>query len=189
MFIFALSLSFLLKKISPWARRVVWAEPLSLFLFQISIHWQVSCLLAGPELLKCSIIMVFTCPLLSWCKISSPFIDHNNVVVFQFLFRIFIYLINLWFICLQGYFPIPRTRNFPDLYPIIRLLKRPLAFGTGRILIPGFIRYLPMLTVYGIDHSFPLGGVDRYFPFTEDETQGHVSYLFGTFRKFQIYLS
>ena len=38
------------------------------------IGWLVCCLLAGPDLwkrmpLKCSITMVFTCPLLSWCTI------------------------------------------------------------------------------------------------------------------------
>ena len=39
------------------------------------IGWLVSCLLAGPDLwkrmpLKCSIAMVFICPLPSWCKFS-----------------------------------------------------------------------------------------------------------------------
>ena len=32
---------------------------------------------------------VFTCPLLSRCKISSPFRENNNVVVFLFPFHIF----------------------------------------------------------------------------------------------------
>ena len=40
------------------------------------IGWLVCCLLAGPDLwkrtpLKCSITMVFTCTLFSWCTISS----------------------------------------------------------------------------------------------------------------------
>ena len=54
------------------------------------IDWEVYCVLARPDLwkrmlLKCSINMVFTCSLLSWCKISSPFREDNNVVVFRFL--------------------------------------------------------------------------------------------------------
>ena len=52
--------------------------------------------------LKCSITMVFPCPLLSWRAISSPFKENNNVVVFPFHYQIFMSLINLWFICLQG---------------------------------------------------------------------------------------
>ena len=43
------------------------------------------CLLAGSNLwkrmlLKCSVTMVFTCPLLPWCKILSPFKENNTVV-------------------------------------------------------------------------------------------------------------
>ena len=30
------------------------------------------------------ITMVFTCLLLSWCKMSSPFKENNNVAVFPF---------------------------------------------------------------------------------------------------------
>ena len=50
------------------------------------IDWLVRCLLAVPDLwkrmqLKCSIAMIFTCPLLSWCTISSPFRKNNNVEV------------------------------------------------------------------------------------------------------------
>ena len=71
------------------------------------IDWLVCCLLAGPDLwnrmlLNCSITMVFSCPLLSWCEISSPFRDNNKVVVFPFLFHIFMPLPKLWFIRLQG---------------------------------------------------------------------------------------
>ena len=32
-------------------------------------------------------------------------------------------------------------------------------------------------------HSLPLGGAGRGFPFTEDETRRHFSYLSGTFRE------
>ena len=86
------------------------------------IYWLVCFLLAGPDLwkrmpLKCSINMVFTCPLLSLCKISSPFRENKNMVVFPFPFHIFMPLANLWFIRL----PILRTRSCPDLYPFIRL--------------------------------------------------------------------
>ena len=37
--------------------------------------------------LKCFITMLFTCPLLSSCKISSPFRENNNVVIFAFAIR------------------------------------------------------------------------------------------------------
>ena len=75
------------------------------------IVWKVCCLLAGPDswkrmLLKFSITMVFTCLLLSWCKIWSPFRKSSNVVVFQFYFHIFMSLANLWYIRLQRCFPI-----------------------------------------------------------------------------------
>ena len=76
-------------------------------------------------------------------------------------------LANLWFIRLQGQFPILKTRSFPDLYLLIRPPRRTLALGRGRILIPGFI---PTLAVYDDAHSLPLGGAGRGFPFTEDET-------------------
>ena len=72
------------------------------------IDWLVCCLLTGTDLWKrmswkCSITMVFACPLLSWCKISSPFRENNNnVVVLPFPFHIFMTLVNLWFIRLQG---------------------------------------------------------------------------------------
>ena len=74
------------------------------------VDWIVCCLLAGPDLwkrmpLKCSITMIFTCPLLSWCKISSPFRENSNVVVFPLPFHIFMPLTNMWFIRLQGHFP------------------------------------------------------------------------------------
>jgi len=67
-------------------------------------------------------------------------------------------LANLWFIRLQGQFPILRTSSYSDLYPLIRPLGRLLALDKGRILIPGFIRSLPMLAVYDVVHSLPLGG-------------------------------
>jgi hypothetical protein len=124
----------------------------------VKIDWLVCCLLAGTDLwkrmpLKCSITMVFTCPLISWCKISSSFLENNNVVVFPIPFHIFMPLTNLWLIRLQGQFPILRTRSCPDLYPLIRPPKRSLALGTGRILISGFIRFPPTLAVNDVAHS------------------------------------
>jgi hypothetical protein len=138
-------------------------------------EWLVCCLLAGPDLLKmmplkCSITTVFTFPHLSWCKISSPFMENNNVVVLRFSFHIFMLLANLRFIRLQGYFPILRTKSRSDLYPLISPPRRPMALGRGRIHIPGFIQFPPTLAVYDV-HSLPLGGVGRDFPFFENETQ------------------
>ena len=60
---------------------------------------------------------------------------------------------------------------------------RPLALGRGRILIPGFIRLPLTLAVYDVVHSLPLGGVDRDFPFSEDETRRRFSYFSGTSRE------
>jgi hypothetical protein len=112
------------------------------------IDWLVCCLLAGPDLwnrmpLKCSITMVFTCPLLSWCKMSSHFRENNNVVVFPIPFHIFMPLANLWLIRLQRQFSILRTRSCPDPYPLIRPPKRPLALVRGRILTYPGIHSVP----------------------------------------------
>ena len=69
--------------------------------------------------------------------LSSPFRENNNEEVFPFPSHIFMPLANLWFIRHQGLFPILRTRNCSDLYPLIHFPGNPLAFGRGRILIPG----------------------------------------------------
>ena len=58
-----------------------------------------------------------------------------------------------------------------------------MALDKGIIPIPGFIRPLPTLAVYDVAHSLPLAGVDRDFPFTEDETRKHFSYFSGIFRE------
>ena len=97
----------------------------------------------------------------------------------MFPFQIFMPLVKLWFICLQGQFPILRTKSSPDLYPLIRPLGRPLAFGIGRIFIVGFIRSPPTLAVYDVAHSLPQGDVGRGFHYTEDKTRRHLSLLSG----------
>ena len=102
----------------------------------------------------------------------SLFRENNNVVVFPIPFQIFMPLANWWLIRLQGQFPVLNTRSCPDLYPLIRPPGRPLALGRGRILIPGFIRFPPMLFICYVAHSLPLGSVGRDFTFTEDETEG-----------------
>jgi hypothetical protein len=53
----------------------------------------------------------------------SPFREKNNVVIFPILFHIFMPLANLRLICLQGQFPILRTRSCSDLHPLICLLN------------------------------------------------------------------
>ena len=40
-----------------------------------------------------------------------------------------------------------------------------------------------MYAVDGVAHSLPLGDIVRDFPFTENETRRHFSYLSGTFRE------
>ena len=103
--------------------------------------------LVKENAIKVSITMVFTCPLLFWCKVSSPLKENFNVVIiFPFPFHIFMPFANLWIIRLQEYFPILRTRSCTDLYPLIRPLGRPLALGKGRI-IPRFNRSPPTLAV------------------------------------------
>ena len=144
--------------------------------------WLVCCLLAGLDLwkrmpLNCSSTMV--CTLLSWCEISNHFKENNNLVVFPFPFHIFMPLTNLWFIRLQGYCPILRTRSSLDLYPLIRPPKRRLALGRGRILIPGFIRSPPTLAVYDVAHSLPLGGAGRGSPSLRMRPEG-ISHTSGT---------
>ena len=46
-------------------------------------------------LLKCAITVVITSPRLSLCKISSPFRENNNVVVFPFPFHIDQFVVRL----------------------------------------------------------------------------------------------
>ena len=136
------------------------------------IDWLVCCLLVALDLwkrmsLKCSITMIFTCPLLSWCKIPSAFRENNDVLVFSIPFHIFMLLVNLWLIRLQGQLPILRTRSYPALYLLTHPPKRPFELGRERILIPGFVRS-PMLAVYDVAHSLLQGGIGRGFPFTEN---------------------
>ena len=99
------------------------------------------------------------------CLSLCPFREINNVVVFPFPFHI------LWFIRLQGYFPIPRTKSCLDPYPLIRHPRRPLVLNRGRILFPGFILSSPQLAVNDIAHSLPLGGIGWGFLLTEGETR------------------
>ena len=96
-------------------------------------------------LLKQFISMVFTCPLLSGCKISSPFRENNNLV-YPFPFRIFMPLANLLFIHIQSQFPIPRKISCPDIYPLTRPPRRQLALGRGESLsqdLFGFLLHQP----------------------------------------------
>ena len=45
------------------------------------------------------------------------------------------------------------------------------------MLITEFIQFPLTLVVYGVAHSLPRGGVGWDFPFNEDETRRHFSYL------------
>ena len=94
-------ISFIIIKIIIFLQLIDW-------LIDWFIYWLIGMLrvdrsgLVEEDAATCSITMVFTCPILSWCTISSPFRENNNVVVFPFLFHIFMLLANLWFIRLQG---------------------------------------------------------------------------------------
>ena len=121
---------------------------------QTLVCWLVCCLLAGPDLsglVEEDAVEVFH---YNGFHLSSSFLMHNfksfqrkYEIVFPFPFHIFMPLANLWFIRLQGQFPILRTRSCLDLQPLIHLPGRPLGLGRGRILIPGFIRSPPTLAV------------------------------------------
>ena len=82
--------------------------------------------------------------------------ENNNVVVFPLPFHMFIPLVNLCLIRLQGQFSILGTRSCPDLYLLICSPRRPLALARGRILILGFIWFPSTLAIYDIAHSLPL---------------------------------
>ena len=130
-------------------------------------------LVAGPDLwsrmpLKCSITMVFACPLLSWCKIWSPFRENKNIIGFPVPFP---YLHAVGQLVVHPPSRIvshPRTRSFRDLYLLIHPPRRPFAIFRGRILPPGFIRSPPTLAVNDVSHFLPLGGTSRGVSFTED---------------------
>ena len=139
------------------------------------IDWLIDKLLVADPflrnmLLKCSITMVLTCPLLSRFKTSLS----RKQVVFPFPFHIFLLLPNFWLIHLRGQIPILRTSCF-DLYPLMCPLIRPLALGRSTILIPGFIRSPSTLADYGVAQSLPLWSAGRDFPFNMDETRKHLS--------------
>ena len=143
------------------------------------INWYACCLLASPDLwnrmlLKCSITMIFTCPLLPWCEISSPFKETNPHLhaVGQFMVHPPSRIISH-----------PKGKKFPWPLPAYSSSEKALALGVGRILIPRFIQSPPNLAVYWVAHFLPLGGVDRDFPFIESEDWRHFSYISGTFRE------
>jgi hypothetical protein len=106
---------------------------------------------------------------LFFLDVKFPFRENSNTVVFSFPFHIFMPLANLWFISLQGSFPILMT-SCPDFYVLIRSPSSLSVISIGRILIPGFICSPPTLAVVDVTHYIPLGNVGRDFPFTEDTT-------------------
>jgi hypothetical protein len=101
-----------------------------------------------------------------------------QVAVFQFSFHIFMPLANFCLCAFKDSFLSLRIRS----YPLIRPPKRTFAVDRTRIFIPGFIRSPATLAVYDVELFLPLGGVDRDFPFTEDEIRTHFSYFSDYFR-------
>ena len=75
--------------------KIQWLIDKNATCYQIRTCWK-------KMLLKCSITMVSTCPLLSWHKMSGSFRENNNVIVFPFPFLIIMTLANKWIIRLQG---------------------------------------------------------------------------------------
>ena len=67
----------------------------------------------------------------------------------------------------------PKDKKLPC--PLSAHLSSENALGRGRTLILGFIRTPPTVALYSVAHFFPLGGVDKDFPFPEDETRRHFS--------------
>ena len=77
-------------------------------------------------------------------------------------------------------FPVLKTRSFPEVYLLIRPLRRPLAFDRGRIhsvlLYASPLRRC--LLALSLTRSYRWD-----FSFTEDETRRHFSNFSGTFRE------
>ena len=71
------------------------------------------------------------------------------------------------------------------IFTIVLLIcppRKPLTLGREKTLTRcSFCPFLRSLAIYVIVHSIPLEDADRDFPFNEDETRRHFSYLSGTF--------
>ena len=104
------------------------------------------------------------------------------MVIFPFPFHVFMSLANLGLIRLQGQFSTLMMKSFSHIYLLIRPLRWSLSLGR-RIFIQGFIRFPPALAVYDV-----YDGIGRDFPFSENETRRHFSYLSVTLRNLFIIL-
>ena len=85
----------------------------------------------------------------------SPFCGEGggNVILFQYIFKMFIPNTNLWFIRLQRQFwAIFQTRSCPGIYPPIRPRRRPLGSGHRENYrsIGSFPMTLPILSSYKV---------------------------------------
>ena len=120
-------------------------------------------------LLKCFITMVFTCPLLSCCTISSPLRENNNVEVSLFPFHIFMLLAKLWFIHIQGWFPIIRSCLTSTCSSALQEDHWHLVEGESL----SWNSFGPLLCC----HFFPLGGMVGIFPSLQMRPEGisHIS--------------
>ena len=122
--------------------------------------------------LNCSLAMVFTCPLLSLCKIPSTF--RENVMWYYCRFLAHHHAVGELAVHPPSRIVFhPKDKKLPCTLPALR---RTLALGRGRILIPGFIRSLPTSAACDVSHCLLLGDVDMNFPFTEDEIRRHFSF-------------
>ena len=131
-------------------------------------------MLAGPDLwkimlLKCSITMVFICPLLPF-----PFRKNNNLVIFPFTFPIFMPLANFWFIRTEGVSH-PKNKKLPWHLPAHPTSEKAVGTWYRKNLYNGIHSLPPTLAVYDLVHFTPRRDVDRDFLFTEDEIRGHFS--------------
>ena len=129
--------------------------------------------LRNRKQLKHFIIMGFTSLFPSWSIFLSPLRGkkQNNVIVFILSFHIFILLTNLWFIGLQGQFPILKKVVAPYHCPLIRPPRSPLALKREN-------RYSGIHSAL----SLLLRGLRQNFFFNEDKTPWNFSQLSSTFR-------
>ena len=84
-------------------------------------------LVSSPDLwkrmlLKCSISIVLSCPLLSLCTISYPILENDNVVLFSFIPHL--HAVGQLVVHRPSRIVTnPKEKSCPDLYPLIRKIE------------------------------------------------------------------
>ena len=91
--------------------------------FMLHCDWLVCCLLAGPDLWKCPIAIVFTCPLRSWCKFSvgwQPYVTMETIwkntggFVYDMHATFKKFILSKWWLSILKFYNFPR--NFLNFF-------------------------------------------------------------------------